>query len=407
MKRIWARYIAFVLMLSMMLPMVPSFVFAVGSGSLTPNSSQPMVYDFTGVDEINGTSLPLSGCAATESQYNAGSLNWTYVKRDSTQSNVMVGGTSANGQTVRAWRGLRLNSKKTNGWIALKIKSAATGKYQLQFGYQTYKGHSETDVYILAGTTTDVAAALTNAQKLGAINANSNTSAYQDASVTFENTYDFTAGGEYLLVFHYPNGGNANLYTTVTNLNLIPYEGDQENTTAPQETTAPVATTAPEETTTPVLPQKPGQRNEVVYNFDLGETDLKLSGETFATKALGTASIGAIDDYYDNYYLDWKYSGISPDLKVAANFGGQFADRNYKWKGLRLYAKDVANTEMKDPFYAAFTIRSPGTGKYYLTFDYQTHRYGAGKGSVYVLPGNTTDIAAAIAAGEALGSISY
>ncbi len=369
----------------------------------------PQNYDFTGVADINATSLPNGVSPVTQALYDAGDLNWTYIGKDSTQSNTMVGGTSADGQTVRAWQGLRVNAKKANGWNAIKIQSPGTGEYTIKFGYQTYNNYASVDVYILPGSTTEIAAAVAATQSIGSINSYSNVSRYENAAITFDGSYEFSAGEEYIVVFHYPNPDEGNLYSCITGLTLEPVSDEPEETTSPEESTDPEETTAPGDTSVPEEvdpPAAPGHRDEVVYDFDLGSTELIAGGDSFATKALGTPEITAIAGYYGSYALDWKYLGLSADHKPFGNFGGQSGDRNYLWNGLRLYAKDAENAAAVN-YYAAFTIRSPGNGKYYLTFDYQTHRYGAGKGNVYVLPGDTTDIAAAIAAGKALGTVCY
>ena len=147
------------------------------------------------------------------------------------------------------------------------------------------------------------------------------------------------------------------------------------------------------------------QPNEVVYDFDLGRTDLTVGGASFATKSLGNDTIASINSFYDAGTLDWKYTGLSEGHTIFGNFGGQAGSNNYQWNGLRIRAKD-GSVESK-AYYTVFTIRSPGNGDYYLTLDYQTHRYGASKGSVYLLPGDTADVAAAIAGGEAVLVVNY
>jgi hypothetical protein len=56
--------------------------------------------------------------------------------------------------------------------------------------------------------------------------------------------------------------------------------------------------------------------------------------------------------------------------------------------------------------YFATTIKSPGYGNYELTVDYFTHSTGASQVGIYVLPADTADVAAAIAAGTAVGTFS-
>ncbi len=359
------RAMVWLLTLCLMLPMI-SPVLATGETAATP-----VVYDFSSVTQIHATSLSDTSNSVLDGLYASGDLNWKYIGRYN-QTATMIGGGS------RAWDGIRYANKNGNGWFAVKIQSPGDGMHTVTVNYQSYKSYGAVSkLYILPGDTTDIAAALANATALGNFDCNTTGDSYVDCAVTMDVGYEFAAGKEYIVVFYGINNrtDQNSTYACVKNLTVTPG--------------APVV-------------ELPDDLDQKVYDFDLGATDLKVGGASFATKNLSHANVNAaVDQYYRKGELDWKFVGGPTGANLMLGFGDPSEQSSYLWNGLRMYAKD------KHDYYVAMKIQSPGTGEYQVTVDYMVHKYGAKKGSIYVLPGDTTDIAGALAKAQAIGSLNY
>ncbi len=346
------------------------------------------VYDFTDVESIYATSVGTDTLNTTKALYNEGRLNWTYVSKSNNNQSTMMGGDSAT--TQRDWDGFRFAVKNGGGWFAVKFQSPGAGNYSATVDYQTRKNYGTVKMFILPGDTSDIDAALTSATALGKFDCYSSSDAYVDGSAELSGVQALEANKEYIAVFYIANESANPVYGCVKAFRFA-------------ESTGAGGGEGGEN-----VPQAPGHRNEVVYDFDLGNSDLKMKGDSFVSLNVTHGVVGStISDYYNEYTLDWKFNSFSKDDYGIALFGGKLAEKSYLWNGLRIYAKESSDGEQINNYHTAFTLRSPGTGKYYLTLGYQTHRWGASKGSIYILPGNTTDIAAAIKAGEALGSVNF
>lgn len=346
------------------------------------------IYDFTDVESIYATSVGSATATATNALYAEGRLNWTYVSKSNNNQSTMMGGDSAT--TQRDWDGFRFAVKNGGGWFAVRFQSPGAGNYKATVDYQTRKNYGTVKMFILPGNTFDIDTALASATALGRFDCYSSSDAYVDGSATLKGVQTFAAGEEYIAVFYIDNESANPVYGCVKGFHFDVYNGSGEGGEEDQ------------------IPTAPGHRSEVVYDFDLGNSDLTMKGDSFVSLNVTHGVVGsAVSEYYGEYAMDWKFHSFSEGDYGIALFGGELANKSYPWNGLRIYAKDSSDGEQIDNYYTAFTLRSPGTDKYYLTLNYQTHRWGASKGSIYMLPGDTTDIAAAIKAGKALGSVNF
>ncbi len=344
-------------------------------------------YDFTCVESLKATAIGTSVIKTTNNLYDNGELNWAIAQKSSSLRSATFGG----GQY--GWSGIRYAANPGGGWIAMKLQSPGSGNYKATVDYQTYKDYGVVKTYILPADTEDIDAALEDATSIGSFDCYSAKSTYTDATQTLGRAWPFVAGEEYLAVFYMTNSGTSAIYACVDGITLDIYTGSDLGGDEEEEE-KPVA---------------PGQRNEVEYDFDLGHnSQFDVKGESFGGKNPTFSVVGsAIGDYYANYKLDWKFGTYADGVGGYPMFGGTAGDKAYLWDGIRVYAKDKDSGDRLSSYYTAFTIRSPGTGNYYLTVNYQQHRYGAGKGSVYLLPADTQDISAAIASQKALLTVSY
>ena len=343
-------------------------------------------YDFTCVESLQATAIGTAVIKTTNNLYDNGELNWAIAQKSSGLRSATFGG----GQY--GWSGIRYAANPGGGWIAMKLQSPGSGNYKATVDYQTYKDYGVVKTYILPADTQDIDAALEDATSIGSFDCYSAESTYLDAQKTLNRAYPFVAGEEYLVVFYVSNSGTSAIYACVDGITLDIYTGTDLGDDEEEE--KPIA---------------PGQRNEVEYDFDLGHNaQFQVKGESFAGKNPTFSVVGsAIGEYYANYKLDWKFGKYADGVGGYPMFGGATADNDYLWDGIRVYTKDKDSGDRLSSYYTAITIRSPGTGKYYLTVNYQQHRYGAGKGSVYLLPADTQDITAAIASQKALLTVSY
>lgn len=412
MKNTFKRIAAFAITLCMLLSVVPAVAFA--EEIETPAQLDTITYDFYqkapeftymgGTGNTTPTTVPLAGVNLAEVSnkgvggrakvaelYDAGTINWKYLSTghltDATdQFSFGIGADSVNYAFL-----LRVGASSAQiagGYFAMTIKSPGTGDYALSLDYFTHTtGAAKGSVYVLPASVTDIPGALDYYAPVGSFScesSNSNGTTLTAESVTFSNAVSMKAGKEYILVFTSDelssrNNKRAALYLGNVTLDL------QEQT--------------------PVL-----DLDTITYDFGQGRR-----GDTYDGTATGTSFSGidvhnssacksALSTKYANGDLQWKYhsSGMYIDsTNTTFSFGYAKTTVNYN-----LLLRAGASSAQIAGGYFATTIRSPGTGDYAVTLDYFTHTTGAAQGSVYVLPGDTTDIAAAINAGTAVGTFS-
>ena len=330
--------------------------------------------------------------------YDTDTLRWKYTANNAsllkTETNIS-GPTNyfGGGENNYKWTGLRLgvnikegdsNTYPAGHWTAFTLMSPGKGKYQLTLDYQTRAdGTAAGEMYLLKGTFKNakaIDAALAANQPLQTINFKSTSWDMEDNQtdpimVNLEK-------GEYTLVFKATQGTDAGAYVYINKLTAI------------HESKVPA-------------PPAPPQLDTGIYDFVLEDTDLVYSGKNSFDAAVFTnpAVQSAIDAYYKNGKLNWKYhSSYIPEGSTSngSMFGGTAGGKTYSWNGLRFYSMTVPT-----PMWHAFTIKSPGTGTYYPAMNYMKNVLGAAKGKIYLLPGNTEDVQKAIASGTAIAEISY
>ncbi len=137
------------------------------------------------------------------------------------------------------------------------------------------------------------------------------------------------------------------------------------------------------------------QVQEVVYDFDLTETELRVGGKRTRGMGLTYEPVRKeMDEFYLNGGIDWKYVYDNIDyLATSENsakntfyFGNS---EDYKWDGLRIGACVIEGEKKIYPagYWMAITIRVPEDGVYMLSLDYQTRADGTTAGEIYLLEG--------------------
>ena len=220
-------------------------------------------------------------------------------------------------------------------------------------------------------------------------------SATAPVSAQVADDYVFAADTTYIVVFQVESAQTAasqQIYIsglTATYAGALP-----EETTAPQETTVPEETTAaPEETTVPeettAAPELPDV-DPMTFDFALLQDHaFTYDGSNyFASYGPGTAAWkNGVDALYAAGDLNWKVHSYSY-TGGSILWGGVNGTRDYKWNGVRVSSVPGS--------YIAFTVKAPATGKYDITLGYMTQKNGD-TGKMYILPGDTADVAAALA----------
>ncbi len=407
MKKSFTRILALALIISMLLPCLPTGAVAVEGGVQT--EPVQVVYDFVleQTDKVNNNGSSFVGQALTGTAnqgaiagyYAADELNWKYAadnnldfKTESNQSFAMLyfGGGS------NVWTGLRLGIKtEENGtatypvgvWSALTIKVPTAGKYALNLEHQIRAdGTTAGEIYFLEGTYADnaaIEAAMSAADPQKTVDFSKSDFTVEDAATALGKKQ--LNAGEYTLVFKATakKSENSACFFYLKKLTM----------------------TLEEEVNTDEL-------KNVSYNFLQTYVTEKV-GKSFSNKYFTAIPNTDIDNAYANEALNWKIASSNAAAKLA---GSDYAKMDTylaygngsNWAGLRLAmrAEDSAGTGVyQTGHWYAFTLASPGEGNFDITLDYQTRSDANRDTKVYLLPGALTDPAEIQAAMDATTSL--
>ena len=282
-------------------------------------------------------------------------------------------------------------------YYATTIRSPGTGDYKLTVDYYVHpNGAEKGSIYILPNNVSDIAAAIAGGEAVGVIRFDNGKTKEAAARITFDKLIPMELGKEYIMVFTSDGEGRTNAALYLDRVTLT------KSGIATPENIVPEMEAELERV------EIQTQRDQVVYDFDLGHSDLTYMGNTFATANLITNGVqNTVKTFYKYGITDWKYHSTDMESGRYVVFGGVGAKSEMKWPGVCIYSRDPATRVIHSDYYYAFTIRSPGTGNYKLTLDYGAHMNGAKQGSIYILSADTTDIRAAIEAGKAIGTVNY
>ena len=303
-------------------------------------------------------------------------LKWKYLESSVGDSNIEF-------RSDSGW-GLRIADSSKGGWTAFRIKVPQAGEFALEVTSSyvcTYDGAY--DAYIF---TAEELAAAGSAEALMAGDKSANSigriSALKEAGETARfNTYNFTAAGDYIVVFK--NVGIQRMFIGELEL-ILPAAVPDETTTATTEgttetTTAPTETSAPAETTSPA-DGAIAYYDFVLYNDpDEGYNDIFLKNGALKTVTYynnclcgcGKSTQNHLENLYANNQLNWMYLEGSDSVKDL-----QFRTES-KW-GLRIQVSDKEG-------WTAFKIKVPQAGTFNLRYTASAYNNG-GTYKAYVLP---------------------
>ncbi len=333
----------------------------------------------TGGASMAGATLDASSVKdALEEYFDEQKIYWKYAA-DNLSSFAAEGGTVSSTfffgkDTQYKWTGLRMGAKVVTGsgsskvtqypegwWLATTIHAPGNGSYYLTLDYQMRSDATTAgEIYLIKGELTDSAEIekqMTQKNLLKVIDCKSKRTDMVDRQISlgkiaFEQ-------GKYTLVFKGAgNSGNASAYMYINKLTAI------------HESIAP--TDVAEET---------------VYDFDLANRNVGIYN--------GSPSLmdkmADIAQRYESGKLNWKYQDKASNLSD----GGHAFNSMY---GMVMYT----NADQ----WMAFRIQSPGEGLYTMILSHARSGNGA-LGAMYILPGDTEDIAAAMDHSNRTGKIEF
>ena len=327
--------------------------------------AEPIDYQF--YDQAWGNDRISLHTAEIKDAYDADTLNWRYEAAHSgyqfNRNNMFVAGQKVMEYVTAA-----------GGWIALRLQSPGTGKYDLTLRHSAHaNGAAKGGVYIIPAEMIDAALGANKdsyAEEMSADPYQNNGQtdafkAYLDAvnaamvgqkaamepsfyaesvtgDLTTTGSFWFEADKEYVVVFKALESYNRqdNAYLMISAL-TAEYSADQ------------------------TVPAEP--------------IDYQFYDQTWGNDRISLHT-AEIKDAYDADTLNWRYE--------AAHSGYQFNRNNMFVAGQKVMEYVTAAGG-----WIALRLQSPGTGKYDLTLRHSAHANGAAKGGVYIIPAEMIDAA--------------
>lgn len=305
---------------------------------------------------------------AIEGAYAAGTHNWKLevaASTVSTRDDMKFYTDKGNGV-----EGLRLLNLVADEWIALRIKVAEAGNYEVALtGSNTSNYPYQATMYALAApaagtmTATDVEAAMTSANLVGVANITAGSS--QD--VAGEHT--FVAGDNILIIKFNPNGDRA----SIQDIDLTPKAASPD-------------TTDPSETTVATEPAKEEKIDFELYYNDAFSNEIKGGYEKYSNKK------DLIANAYAAGTLNWKFEAVESGLEP------KFVINNGTNQGIR--------TDSVNGKYVAIRFKVSEAAKYDVTYNsVYGYNFGAKTWIVPAPTADTVDIVAAMVDANKMGNV--
>ncbi len=261
--------------------------------------------------------------------------------------------------------GIQINTTGYFWWVAFRVKAPGTGTYDLTVNTASANAsgvqkHSMwTESYFFAADkitgSTGVKDLLTAKNKIGMF------SPTVESPDTFLGNVSMQSGKDYILVLRMTNDTRAAVPDTNVRTSNLYLKSFTFVAAAP-----PAVDTS-----------------KVTFDFDLADKKTALfSNNTYIKDVADT-----LDSYYKDEVLNWT---LAEDAASSTRFRSS--------GGLTTYGKQDE--------YIAFRIKFPGSGLYTLSLNHGQMGRGA-TGAVYILPGDTTDIAFAMDNHNRVGKVQF
>ncbi len=290
-----------------------------------------------------------------EKMYKADQIQWKYENKSADMS---INCFKFTNDSLRFKSKVNVRDLK-NQWISFRIENPGTDTYDVRL-VSTGASKACVNIYLIPAaseftvTRAETEAAMTSENLLvkGAI--------IDDEGTFYLGEYTFGMQEEYILVIEYTKG-------------TFLYMGEVKMT---QDGVLADGTV-----------KKQKIYNGTVYDFDMADSmdGVFTKGTVKAPDAMDT-----LNSLWRSGKLNWKWENASTELlgntKATAT---QLSDltRFYRATGMRIFSK--VN------YWSAFRIKSPGSGTFTLSLNHAVSNY-SGTLAVYILPGDTEDIEAAM-----------
>lgn len=371
--------------------------------------------------KMGSNSMYLQKCLDSLTEhYNAGKLNWNFAG-----ISIANKATDNDATFMAAGYGyIRLRSVANGDWVAFSMDSPGAGSWSLVMNHPATKfGAKKVNAYLLPGDTRDIGAALKNAEPVGCYNcsdtaftAHTPTNPDSNRDTVFGGVWTAEAGEKYILVLEVaevnPDSNGDYMYFT----SLYMKQADeavlavQEKINAIGIVTllsenaikeARAAYEALSDELKPYIDEGKIAAAEAAlaelkkdvekkYNFDMYGQGLKMAGNAiFLQKTLDS-----LTGHYNSGAINWNFKQINHSGSNNNDATFMSATQGY----FRVRSSAVGD-------WIAFAVNNPGEGNWNLTFSHPATKYGSPKLSVFMLPGDTADIAGALTSATPIGAI--
>ena len=438
MRKYIQRVLAFLLVLCLVGAEIPASVFAApaASSSVTQSTTNSTENSATSsapvVQDSSVAPIALSSPSGVKVVYNVyKGRTYTEPLKDITYDKTngfwaYAGNKNIGDANMHPTLGIRAMSWLSGNWIALKLKVPVAGDYVLHQEYALSSSGAMADIFLLPGDTADIETALSTATAVGALDFNGDDNKHNEE--TDIGAVNIPAAGEYIIVYRSRGGymfpgnitlnGGANLTamkmpvtTPKTDIKI----GESIKITAVAYLSDPSVTTGITYTYTSLTPATATVSDAgVVKALAEGEIKVKVAASyngiqiasdevTLNVAPLNSSGYKIVYNMYKGRYYteplkDITFEKTNHFWAYAGNYGAGKADMHPSI-GIRVMTGASGN-------WIALRLNVPYAGDYVMNLEYALSPSG-NMADIFVLPGDTADIAVALTTATPIGEIDF
>ncbi len=332
----------------------------------------------------------------------------------------LVDGSNKNLQT-HAWFGIQVRAISTNQWFALKINVPVAGDYKVTQGYATANNGGTADVFrvLCSDSVTDVAAALTDANKMGSLNFAETPYSMQSVREADFGYINFPEAGEYYLVYKRTGGSGSYMYIGEFTLNGGESLAVMEVTAAPARPEVKQGSTVAT-TYTMMMSDHSTSGAEISYRslntavatvdgdgiitgVSAGTAVIEVTATTAVNSVKTTFEIKVNPINYSGYYAEYNFAKFHSYPQSVLELSDYSATHGFwAYHSTPLTSKNIFRINSfgievgsGKGSWVALKLNLPASGDYRVVQSYNTAGW-LGIADVYLLPATVTDVAAAL-----------